>query len=146
MPYPTFPNPFMNYQQPLPQPASIQPRYEIIHVNGRNGAEAMQMAPNSNALLLDDTAPIVWLAQTDGAGYKTLSAFDISPHEEKPAVDLSSLETRIAKLEEKINESNNANNGNNKQHQSDKGSYETGKNITESHRNDEVFVRTESTT
>lgn len=32
---------------------AIQPQ-QIIHVNGRAGAEAFQMAENSNILLLDD--------------------------------------------------------------------------------------------
>lgn len=86
----------------------------------------MQMAPNSNVLLLDDTAPMVWLAQTDGAGYKTLSAFDISPHQDAPVVDMKSLEDRIARLEDKVNaKSNNPNNGNAKQHQGNKGNGDT---------------------
>lgn len=59
-------------------------RYEIIHVNGEPGARALQMAPNSNAIVMDDTAPIVWLCQTDGAGYKTVQPFDIAPHQTAP--------------------------------------------------------------
>ena len=70
-------------------------RYEIIHVNGEPGARALQMAPNSNAIVMDDTAPIVWLCQTDGAGYKTVQPFDIAPHQTAPAVDVSSLATRL---------------------------------------------------
>lgn len=90
------------YNQPFysPQPR----RTEIIHVNGENGARALAMMPNSQALLLDDTAPLVWLAQTDGAGYKTLTPYSITPYEPKH-VDVNSLEERIAKLEEAINES-----------------------------------------
>ena len=42
------------------------PRYEVIQVNGENGARAFAMAPNSSALLMDATAPIVWLCTTDG--------------------------------------------------------------------------------
>lgn len=83
-------------------------RYEIIHVNGENGARALQMAPNSNALVMDDTAPLIWLCQTDGAGYKTVQAFDIAPHRAAPAVDVGSLEARIARLEEIVNGSKSA--------------------------------------
>ena len=72
---------------------------EIIHVNGENGAMALQMMPNSQALLLDDTAPIVWLAQTDGAGYKTVTPYDISPHKAKEPVGVKDLEERIERLE-----------------------------------------------
>lgn len=85
---------------------------QIIKVNGRNGAEAYQMPPNSQVLLLDETQPLLWLKQTDGAGYPTLNAYDIKPHEEKTMPDYKTLEERIAKIEEVIkNEPYNSNNG-----------------------------------
>ena len=84
------------------------PRHEIIRVNGENGARAFQMAPNSTALLLDDTAPIVWFVQTDGAGYKTETPFSISPYQPTPPVDVSALEARIQRLEAMIHEPNPA--------------------------------------
>ena len=80
------------------QPFFYQPKQtEIIHVNGENGAQAFNMMPNSQALLLDDTAPLIWLAQTDGAGYKTLTPYEIKPYEKKEP--LKSLEERIERLE-----------------------------------------------
>ena len=84
-------------QQQMPQ------RYSITRVNGENGAKSIQMMPNSEALLLDTTQPIVWLAQTDGAGYLTVTAFDIAQHVDLPPVDVRSLEQRLAKLEGIIN-------------------------------------------
>ena len=45
---------------------------EVVKVSGINGVNAYQMTPNSSVLLLDTTAPIVWLVQTDGAGYAEL--------------------------------------------------------------------------
>lgn len=86
-------------------------RQEVVKVNGRPGADAFNLGPNCSALLLDTTAPIVWLVQTDGAGYKTLNPYDITPHEEKPPEDkYKTLEDRITKLEEAINgKSNTAN-------------------------------------
>lgn len=105
--------PFQNpYQQFNPQQFTHTNPQQIVKVNGKNGAEMYQMSPNSSVLLLDETAPIVWLAQTDGAGYKTLSAYDITPHQEIPPVDTRALEQRISKLEEAIqyvNKSNLAN-------------------------------------
>ncbi len=74
-------------------------KQDVIQVNGKQGAEAYQMAPNSSALLLDNTAPIVWLAQTDGAGYKVVTPYKIVPIEPEKPVDLNALEERIAKLE-----------------------------------------------
>lgn len=86
-------------------------KQEVVKVNGRPGAEAFSLGPDSSALLLDTSAPIVWLIQTDGAGYKSLLPYDIKPHEEKPPEDIyKSLEDRITKLEEMINgKSNTAN-------------------------------------
>ena len=68
------------------------------------------MGPNCSALLLDDTDPIVWLVQTDGAGYKTVSPFSIAPYQPAPPVDVNSLAERITRLEEKVNESNTVTN------------------------------------
>lgn len=104
MPNYGFQNPFstnvgINYQ------TQQLPHYDIVKVNGRNGAEAFQMGPNSQVLLLDETAPILWLASTDGAGYKTVSAFDISPHQDHQQTLLASMEQRLARLEECIYES-----------------------------------------
>ena len=64
------------------------------------------MAPNSSALLLDETAPIVWFVQTDGAGYKTAKPFSIAPYQPQPPVDVHVLEARIKRLEELIHEPN----------------------------------------
>ena len=100
-------NPFNPYQ-------GVNPNYlqqannmhsavnQIVKVNGRNGAEMYQMPPNSSSLLLDESAPIIWLATTDGAGYKSLTAYDIKPHEEVPVPDMRTLEERITKIEEAI--------------------------------------------
>ena len=72
------------------------------------------MMPNSQALLLDETAPIVWLVQTDGAGYKTISAFDLTPHEEiNTNSTLKNLEERLKKVEEQLSRgTNNVNESN----------------------------------
>lgn len=91
------------------QPQSAQTK--VIEVTGRAGADAYQLGPDSSILLLDNTAPIVWLVKTDGAGYKTLAAYDIKPHEEeKPADHFKELEERIAKLEETVNAKSNTSN------------------------------------
>lgn len=90
---------------------STAPKSEVVRVNGRNGAEAYQMAPNSSVLLLDETAPIVWLKVTDGASYPTLTPYEIKPYEVKEvtatSTQIEELKERIEKLEEKINEQSN---------------------------------------
>lgn len=84
-------------QQPQIQPAQ---HYDIIQVSGEPGARAFRMAPNSRCLLLDETAPIVWLSQTDGAGYPTLTPYSITPYQpEQPAQVNSDIEERLTRLE-----------------------------------------------
>ena len=98
-----FQNPYMNpygYQIPV-QPAIQQ--QQVVKVNGENGARTFQIGANSSALLLDESGLMVWLITSDGAGYKTVQAYDIAPHKTEPAPDFGSLENRIKKLEEIIN-------------------------------------------
>ena len=98
-----FQNPYLNpygYQQPVQQYA---PPSSVIKVNGENGARSYNMGANSSALLLDESGLMVWLCTTDGAGYKTVTPYDITPHQVTPAPDFVSLESRIKKLEDLIN-------------------------------------------
>ena len=106
--YNQFQNPQNIPMYPYTQQTFGQPKIDIIRVNGENGARAYQMPPNSNTLLLDESNPIVWLAQTDGAGYKTITPYTITPYKPEPSVDVKSLEDRIARLEELINVKSNA--------------------------------------
>lgn len=99
-------NPLMNPY--MPNPASNpyqqqQPKTEVVKVNGENGARAFPIGANSSALLLDESGVIVWLVTTDGAGYKSVSAYDITPHQTAPAPDVSGFEERISRLEEFVN-------------------------------------------
>lgn len=77
---------------------------QIIQVTGENGAKTYQMMPNSSVLLLDSTAPIVWLAQTDGAGYKTLTPYRIEPYTPEPVPDMKTVISKLERLEALINE------------------------------------------
>ena len=102
-----FNNPFIapyGMNQPfMPQmPAAPQ---QVTRVNGENGARAYQIGPNSSAMLLDESGTLVWLITTDGAGYKTATPYDITPHQAAPAPDYGSLEKRIKRLEDMINDS-----------------------------------------
>ena len=101
-------NPFLNpygfmgqYQSMSPQPT--QQVTQVVRVNGENGARAYGIGANSSALLLDESGTMVWLVTSDGAGYKSVSAYDITPHQNTPAPDYGTLESRIARLEEIVN-------------------------------------------
>lgn len=98
--YNPYVNPYMMNQQAQ--------KTEVIKVNGHNGAEMLSMAANSSALALDTSAPIVWFIQTDGAGYKTVTPYDIALHEEKPQASVQSLEDRIKRLEDIVNAKSNS--------------------------------------
>ena len=101
-----FQNPYLNPYgmiQPYQQPQMQQPQQQVVKVNGENGARAFQIGANSSALLLDESGLMVWLVTSDGAGYKTVSAYDITPHQNLPAPDYGSLESRIQRLEEIVN-------------------------------------------
>lgn len=98
----------MNYQQMrnmMNQP--VQPNQQgsskIDRVNGKEGAEAYFLMPNSEVLLLDTTNPIVWLKQTDSAGYGTVTGFNVIPlkdNAEESQQDYSALEQRITYIEQ----------------------------------------------
>ena len=93
-------NNYMNIgQQTMPQQTMPQ---QIIKVNGENGARAYQMMPNSSVLLLDENNPIVWLAQTDGAGYKTVTPYNITPYAPPEAPDFNNISDRLKRLEDVI--------------------------------------------
>lgn len=108
--------PIVPQTQPFRSAYSMNvPRFEIIKVNGQEGAKNFRMAPNSTALLLDSTAPIVWHVQTDGAGFLTATPFDVSPHQTPKPVDMNDLSARVTKLEELITNVQQSNIGTTKQ-------------------------------
>ena len=93
-------NPYLQAQNPYQQHL----KQEVVKVNGENGARAFPIGANSSTLLLDTSGVIIWLVTTDGAGYKTVMPYDITPHQEAPPPDYSTLEQRISRLEGLIHE------------------------------------------
>ena len=80
---------------------TFAPHYEIPQVNGEAGAKNFQMAPNSNYFLIDSSVSnLLWLVQTDGAGYLTATPWDVFPHQFQPPVDVNNLEQRVKNLED----------------------------------------------
>ena len=89
----------------------FQPQ-QVVQVNGKASVDAIQMAPNSSMLLMDTTAPIVWLCVSDGVGRVTSTPYDIKEHKEEKTPEANSIEQRlivmetaIAEMERRINES-----------------------------------------
>ena len=87
--YNAYPQGYPNsiYGSSFNSPMQPQVRSEIVKVNGENGARAYQLAPNSSALLLNESSPIVWLVQSDGAGYKTITPYSITPYQTEPTIN-----------------------------------------------------------
>ena len=87
----------MNYNNPFINPYGMAPQYQppvmpaapqqVVRVNGENGARAYQIGANSSAMLLDESGLMVWLVTSDGAGWKTVSAYDIAPHQKQVEAD-----------------------------------------------------------
>ena len=104
-----------NMMQPQMMSNQFLPQMHVIRVNGQAGARNLRMAPNSDALVLDETAPMIWYAQTDGTGYLTVTPFDISPHQAQQPANISELTARVAKLEEAMANVQQSNTGTAKQ-------------------------------
>ena len=84
------------------QRMNVLPQQQVIQVNGKSSVDSIQMAPNSSVLLMDTSAPIVWLCVSDGVGNVTSTPYDISIHQEKPPVDMQSIEQRLAAVESSL--------------------------------------------
>lgn len=80
---------------------------QIIRVNGENGANMLMLPANSSALALDNTAPLVWLVQTDTNGLKNITPYKIEPYKVEPALTLEDIATRLNELEAKLNDKSN---------------------------------------
>ena len=79
---------------------NMLPAQQVIKVNGKQSIDTMQMAPNSSVLVMDTSAPVVWMCISDGVGRVTATPYDITPHKDTPAPD--SVEARLAAVEAAI--------------------------------------------
>lgn len=109
-PYFGLQNPYISqYNNPNLQINTL-PAQRVIQVSGKASVDTIKMAPNSSVLLMDTTAPMVWLCTSDGIGRVTSVPYDISEHkpeEPKHNLDLearvANVEIMLSKLEGKIN-------------------------------------------
>ena len=96
-------NPYFNqnYQQ------NYLPKQEVIRVNGKASVDSMQLPPTSSVLVMDTSAPLVWLCISDGLGKVTATPYVISEYKEKPPIDMQDIENRLAKIEKQLEEKSN---------------------------------------
>ena len=100
-PYSGFQNPYTYGFQTVPQQMPLQ-QEQVTQVNGKASVDQIQLAPNSSKLVMDSTAPIVWLCVSDGVGRVTATPYDISEHKDAPPIDVSNIEMRLANVESYI--------------------------------------------
>lgn len=93
----SMPQQYQMYQQSTPS----LPSQQILKVNGEESVRQVRMSPNSSALAMDTTAPIVWLLVSDGVGSVTSTPYDITEHRSAPQ---EKLEDRIERLEAIVSE------------------------------------------
>lgn len=94
-----FQNPYAQYQTPQYQNPLLYPKNGIIWVQGIEGAKAYQIAPNSNAMLLDsETEGRFYIKTSDNIGMCNLRVFEYSEITNTPkaetSVDLSQYVTK----------------------------------------------------
>lgn len=92
-------------QNMLQQPQqAIAPQQTIQYTNGKKGAEAYQMAPNSSAILMDSNNPIFYLKMSDANGLCTIRTFEFKEKIEQKQEDVFASKEDVAKLENRLNE------------------------------------------
>ena len=74
----------------------------IIEVNGLEGAKAYQMQPNSRVALFDLSNMALFIKITDGAGFPTITEFDINVKETKQIENTENTDNIILELKNKI--------------------------------------------
>ena len=96
-----FPNYYQGFQQ-YPQYQNVLPQQQVLKAKGKASIDTLRLAPNSSVLVLDETAPIVWLCTSDGVGMVSAQAYDITVHQDAPPVDMASIEQRITAIEQTL--------------------------------------------
>ena len=91
----------MYQYNPYTQP-NILPQQQVLRANGKASIAAIRMQPNSSVLVMDTTAPMVWLCVSDDLGNVTPTAYDITPHKDPEPVSVDMLDERLAKIEKAI--------------------------------------------
>lgn len=78
------------------------PVYRADPIHGENAA--WQFPIGAGEIYLPDAdEDIIWWIRVDQNGVKTVTPFDVLPHQKPTQVDISDLAAKVAALEEKVN-------------------------------------------
>ena len=83
---------------------NILPQQQILQANGKESIRALRMAPNSSALIADQTLPIVWKCVSDSLGNVSAEAFDITPHKDEEIIEKENLTKQLTEIVNKLND------------------------------------------
>lgn len=86
------------------QNQNILPQQQIVQANGKASIDALRMAPNSSILIMDTTAPLVWMCVSDGIGNVSATPYDITAHKEPEPVDANTIDARLSAIERTLTE------------------------------------------
>ena len=98
-------NPVYPYYTPQTQTQNTNnklPPQQVLQANGKSSIDALQMSPNSSVLIMDSTAPIIWMCISDGLGNVSSTPYDIAPHVDKVPIDMNVLDQRLSVLEDTL--------------------------------------------
>lgn len=97
-------NPYAMPTSPAqPSVTNMLPPQQVLQANGKPSIDALKMSPNSSVLIMDTTAPIVWLCTSDSLGNVTSVAYDITQHKDQPVPSVTDFEARLVAVENNIN-------------------------------------------
>lgn len=80
------------------QQNNVLPAQTIPKANGKSSIDQIRMYPGSSALVMDTTAPIVWMCVSDDLGNVSSTPFDIKPHEEQPPQQQAAEQSNTAAM------------------------------------------------
>ena len=86
-----------------PYPQALPPQ-QVLQANGKASVDAIRMSPNSSVLVMDTTAPIIWLCTSDSLGNVTSTPYDITLHVDAKTREETDVETRLAAVEQNVND------------------------------------------
>lgn len=85
------------------------PTYRADPIHGENAA--WQFPIGSGEIYLPDAdEDIIWWIRVDANGVKSVTPFDVLPHQKPVPVDINELAAKVATLEEKLNGKQNKSN------------------------------------
>lgn len=65
----------LNYMEQLQQANNNTVMNNLVKVNGREGAQAYLMRPNSTMALFDTNEDVFYIKTSDGGGFSTIKAY-----------------------------------------------------------------------